>query len=128
MVAYNTKGSSANYRPEETRRDVRRFSTKFHAELMSEDGATYLLMIVVILCGVGFFLPFGNEITFLITLGLSSVYMHPKERLYNFPWRVPIHAKLLDGSRNLELANDIAKGNARKENPKLMYGEGVTYF
>lgn len=128
MVAYNTKGSVANYKPDETRRDVRRFTTKFHSELMSEDGATYLLIIVVCLCGIGFFLPFGNEIALMVTLVLSSVYMHPKQRLYNFPWRVPIHAKLMDGSRNLELANDISKGNAKKIKPELLHGEGVTYF
>lgn len=128
MVAYNTKGSVATYKPAETRRDVRRFTTKFHEELMSEDGAMYLLMIVVCLCGVGFFIPMGNEVTLMITWALSSVYMYPKQRLYNFPWRVPIHAKLMDGSQNLELANDIAKGNAKKKQPELLYGQGVTYF
>lgn len=128
MVAFKTKGSVATYRPEETRRDVRRFTTKFHAELMSEDGGMYLLMIVVCLCGAGFFFPMGNELALMITMILSSVYMYPKQRLYNFPWRVPTHAKLMDGSRNLELANDIAKGNARKKRPELLHGEGVTYF
>lgn len=128
MAFFKPKGTSANYRPYETRRDVRRLGTRIHEVLSTVDGAMYLLMIVFTLAVMLALLPFGGEICLVITLLLSKFYMHPELKLYNFPWRVPKHAKLLDGSKNLQLLNTLNKGNVRKINPSALYGEGVTYY
>lgn len=126
MAFYKPKGTIKTYQPYETRRDVRRLDTKINEILISSDGGFYLLATVLTLSFIFFLLPFGGEITLAITLILSSCYMHPEKRIFNFPWRVPIHAKLIDGSKNLERLNELNKGNVIKHKPSAMYGEGVT--
>lgn len=125
---YQPKGTRDIYKPYETRRDVRRLDTKIHEALLSEDGGTYLLVINSATSAVMSFLPFGGEISLGLSCLLRNIYATPEKRIYDFPWRVPKHAKLFDGSKNLELLNSLNKGNARKYNPKSMYGEGVTYY
>lgn len=125
---FKPKGSAAEYRPYETRRDIRRLDTLIHAELLSPDGGMYLVIIVITVIFCTFIFPFGGEITLAIALFLNKVYMHPEKRIYDFPWRVPVHARLFDGSKNRALLNNIHKGDVRKIAPDQFYGEGVTYF
>ena len=128
MAFFKPKGTSSIYRPYETRRDVRRLDTKINEELLSPDGGMYLLGTVFVMSAVFVLLPFGGELTLTITMILSSIYMHPERRVHNFPWRVPKHAKLFDGSKNIEQLNNLNKGNVIKHNPKALFGEGVTYY
>lgn len=128
MAFFKPKGTSRVYRPYETRRDVRRIDTKINEALLSPDGGMYLLITVFVVCVIFILIPFGGELTLALTMILSSVYMHPEKRVHNFPWRVPKHAKLFDGSKNREQLNNLNKGNVIKHNPKAFFGEGVTYY
>ena len=128
LIMFRPKGTIRDYRPYETRRDVRRLDTKINEALLSPEGGMYLTAGVVTLAGVTSMFPFGGEFTLLTTMVLNSVYMHPERRIYNFPWRIPKHAKLFDGSKNLALLNSLNKGNVRKYKPDALYGEGVTYY
>lgn len=128
MSIFKPKGTSKAYEPYDTRRDVRRLGTKIHEELLSPDGGTYIVMGTATIATITGFLPFGGEITLLSTLIFSNMYMHPERRIYNFPWRVPKHAKLFDGSKNLEILNSLHHGDVIKHKPEALFGEGVTYF
>lgn len=125
---FRPKGTQSEYRPYETRRDVRRLDTKINEAFKSPDGGTYLLATVGTIAGLSLFLPFGGEFALLTTWALNKAYMHPEKRVWNFPWRVPKHAKLIDGSKNIAILNELNKGNARKYKPSSLYGEGVTYY
>lgn len=128
MQFFKPKGTAQAYEPADTRRDVRRLSTKINNVLLSPDGGGYLVMSTATMAALTGPLPFGGELTLLTTLILSKMYMYPQKRVYNFPWRVPKHAKLIDGSLNFEILNSLNKGNAIKHNPEAVFGQGVTYF
>lgn len=128
MAAFKHKGTSSVYEPHDTRRDVRALSTKINEALHTPDGGMYLIRSTATLATLTSFLPFGGEITLLTTLVLSKTYMHPERRIYNFPFRVPKHAKLFDGSKNFDLLNELNEGNVIKHNPQALFGEGVTYY
>lgn len=125
---YSPKGTSLKYRPASTKRDVRRLDTKINQALLSKDGGQYILGGMVMFTGVACAFPFGGELALAASLVMYNSYMRVNQRIYNFPWRVPKHAKLFDGSKNLELLNQLNKGNVKKYKPEALYGEGVTYF
>lgn len=122
------KGTSAKYKPANTKRDIRRLDTKINQALLSKDGGQYILGGVIMFSGVAAAFPFGGELALATSMMLYHTYMRIEHRVYNFPWRVPKHAKLFDGSKNIELLNQLNKGNVKKYKPEALYGEGVTYF
>ena len=125
---YKPKGTLGDYKPNDTRRDVRRLDQKIHAALLSVNGGEHIFVGMAVLAGTTALFPMGGELTILAGWVMHKSYMRVAERLYNFPWRVPIHAKLFDASKNLEQLNNDNQGNVRKFNPKKLFGEGVTYF
>lgn len=125
---FKPQGTQVQYKPNDTRRDVRRLDQRIQEALLSEKGGEHIMFGMVVLSGVTYILPVGGEITLSTALLMRYAYMRVRQRLYNFPWRVPIHAKLFDASKNLEQLNQEHKGNVRKYNPEKLYGEGVTYF
>lgn len=125
---FNPKGTQAEFKPNDTRRDVRRLDQKIKQALLSEKGGEHILFGTIVAAGVTYAFPVGGEITLGLALIMNSAYLKVTKRIYNFPWRVPIHAKLYDGSKNLEQLNQDHKGNVRKYRPEKFYGEGVTYY
>lgn len=125
---FSPKGTSLKYRPANTKRDVRRLDARINQALLSKDGGQYILGGVIMFSGVACAFPFGGELALATSLILHNYYMRVDQRVYNFPWRVPKHAKLFDGSKNLEILNQLNKGNVKKYKPEALYGEGVTYF
>lgn len=121
-------GAQEKYQPNDTRRDVRRLDQRIQAALLSDKGGEHIMFGMVVLAGVTYMLPVGGEVTLGTALLMRQAYLRVKHRLYNFPWRVPVHAKLYDGSKNLEQLNHDNRGNVRKFAPHKLYGEGVTYF
>lgn len=125
MAGYSPRGTSNNYKPYEHRRDVRRLTTQIHVELMSADGPMYIGLFFLLLIGFVIIMgvPLGGEILLIFTLLFRKAYFKIEQRIFDMPWRVPVHAKLIDGS------NDII---GRKINLKLeaekAYGQGVTYW
>ncbi|HFG7030925.1 TPA: TraM recognition domain-containing protein [Acinetobacter baumannii] len=122
-MGFLSRGASDRFKPGIARRDTRSLVKIVDDELYTFDGSMYILIIGVGVMFVGFFLPFGGEIGILICFFLAKRYGHPKLRWSNFPWRVPIHAKLPDGSRNEEILPFKLLNN-----PEKFYGEGVTYL
>ena len=128
MGFYKPKGASEDFKPLDSRRDVRTIGTKINDTLLSEEGGTYILGGICAAAALTSQLPFGGELVLIGSYFLTKIYSHPLKRHYNFPWRVPKHAKLYDASKNYELLNELNSGNALKYNPSSLYGEGVTYF
>lgn len=127
-MAYTHSGTQSKFRPIETRRDIRRLDIKINEALHGVEGSTYILMINGAVSFATFLFPFGGELALAGSYLLRSIYGFPEKRVHDFPWRVPKHAKLFDGSNNLELLNEMHKGNVLKIAPHKMYGEGVTYY
>lgn len=125
---FKPKGTLDEYKPLDTRRDVRRWDQKLQIALNSEKGGEYILGGMLGFSCLNFMIPGGGEMVLGAAMLMKSTYLRPNYRIYNFPWRVPKHAKLFDASKNLEEINARSRGNARKYNPEALYGEGVTYF
>lgn len=128
MAFYTPSGASEKYKPLDARRDTRPLSTKVKDALYSQEGGMYMLFGITSAVVLTSPLPFAGEIVLGASILVLNTFSHPLKRLYNFPWRVPKHAKLFDGSKNLELLNSLNKGNAIKYKPESLYGEGVTYY
>lgn len=125
---YKPKGAVKKYKPYESRVDVRRSGTKAHEFLLSNEGSIYLIIGVIFSILVLYSIPFSGPILLLVTYILYLIYMRPDRRIANFPWRVPSHAKLFDGSKNKDVLDKLYKGNVIKYNPEKFYGEGITYY
>ncbi|HGF9506507.1 TPA: TraM recognition domain-containing protein [Acinetobacter baumannii] len=125
---FKPRGADHNFRPYETRRDVKTLSDRLNQTLHTPDGSMYLAFGITTAAIASYSMPFSGELMLATSYLLCKNYMHPELRVHNFPWRVPIHAKLFDGSHNIEILNKLNKGNVIKHKPKALYGEGVTYY
>ena len=97
------------------RKDTRRFGQKFSDFMGSMDNIVFMLLMFGI-AGIAvtfFFSVPGLMEIMLITLVLLNIqFLNFKKNVYDFPYRVPMHADLLDGSTQ--------KGKEK--------GKGVTYL
>ena len=122
-MSFASKGSSDRFNPGSIRRDTRSLGQIIDEELFTLDGSMWLLFLGVAIMFIGFFIPFGGEIGLALCFLLIKRYGFPKKRWTNFPWRVPIHAKLPDGSKN-----EAILPFKMVDKPEKFYGDGVTYL
>lgn len=85
---------AAAYRP-----DVRTLSQRANDFFNSTDGVVAAAMTVPLLAVLLIKLPFSGELLFLGLWAFNKLYVaYGKEKKFDFPFRIPEHAKLLDGS------------------------------
>ena len=125
---YKPKGADEKFKPYETRRDIRRTGTKLHEFLLSTEGGGYILGGVVVGSFVAYSVPLSSVFLSLTSYFLHRIYMRPDQRIINFPWRVPLHAKLFDGSKNKLILDELHDGNVKKYKPEEFQGKGITYY
>ena len=97
------------------KKDSRRFGQKFADAMLSTDNIM-LMLIVFAFIGIAltFFIgvPGSLEFTLLILFFINKKHLNFAKKAFDFPYRVPSHANLLDGS--------TLKGKSK--------GSGITYL
>lgn len=105
------KGVSEKHeiKPSRRRKDTRRFGQKLSHFLNSGDGAVLVVICFPIVAILSAKVPFSGEILLFIAWVFKKYYIEMKNRSFDLPYRVPIHAKVRDGStrRGQELGGGI---------------------
>jgi len=104
-VEENQELAAATYRP-----DVRTLSQRASEFFNSTDGVIAMAMALPILAIILIKLPFSGEALLLSMWIFKKIYVdYGKEKRFDFPFRVPFTAKLLDGSQaRRSLGNGIS--------------------
>ncbi|MCL2875779.1 MAG: TraM recognition domain-containing protein [Betaproteobacteria bacterium] len=94
------------------RRDTRWFGRRISDFLASSDSIVVILLSLPLIAFLAApFVPLVGELAFVMGMLYIRLYVHNKNRLYDFPWRVPKLANAFDGSK-----------------PGKKKGAGITYL
>lgn len=123
MVAPKHGGTTDQFEPNDLRVDTRDIFKKMHDALLKSSGSQNFAVIISSIALASIFFPFFIILLVPITLLMVRLYLIPKKRFHNMPYRVPKHAQLPDGSFD---------ANARKvslwKNPEKAWGDGTYYY
>lgn len=117
------RGAYEQSRVEQRKIDTRGFWSKVASDLDRSDGVITALMLAMGLVMLAFVVPMLGMIILLPLYILSRKYAHPRLRLHNFPFRVPAHLKVPDGSKK-----DFSGKGAKLSNLNAFKAEGTQYW
>ena len=91
------------------RKDTRLFGQKFSDFFNSPDGIVFGLLFIPILTLIMIKVPLAGEFMLLLAWFFKKKYVLIDGKSFDFPYRVPVHAKVLDGStrKGQELGSGI---------------------
>ncbi|MBO6225526.1 MAG: type IV secretion system DNA-binding domain-containing protein, partial [Psychrobacter sp.] len=119
----NYSGALRPYNAGEQRRDVRSFPKKADDGFRTAEGGIFLCIITIFVSLLSFGLPMGSLILYGPIGWFLRRYTYPRNMIHDMPLRMPIHAKLPDGSYDaVKMDVDLRK------TPEKANGEGVTYL
>lgn len=100
MAQYRGSSRQHEVKASRRRKDTRTFGQKWTAHFNSADGVVISIIMLPIMgfATVFFGLPFGGEIVILLAWLFHRYYIRTDGRHFEFPYRVPIAAKVSDDS------------------------------
>jgi hypothetical protein len=123
MVAPRHDGTTNQFEPKDLRVDTRDIFQKMHQALLKSDGSQLFAIIISSLAVLTIFFPFFLILLTPIALLMIRLYLVPKKRFHNMPYRVPKHAKIPDGSFDA-----LARKVSLWKNPEKAWGDGTYYY
>lgn len=116
-------GALRPYNAGEQRRDVRSLPKKADDGFRTAEGGVFLCIITIFVSILSFALPLGSLILYGPIGWFLRRYTYPRRMIHDMPLRMPVHAKLPDGSYDaVKMDVDLRK------NPEKANGMGVTYL
>ena len=123
MVAPRHDGTTNQFEPKDLRVDTRDIFQKMHQALLKSDGSQLFAIVISSLAVLTIFFPFFLILLTPIALLMIRLYLVPKKRFHNMPYRVPKHAKIPDGSFDA-----LARKVSLWKNPEKAWGDGTYYY
>lgn len=101
-------GRSNEVEASRRRKDTRGFFRRFSDEMKSGEGVSLALMLSPIAAFALINVPFSGELLLGLTWLMKRIYIDTGKRAFDFPYRVPALARVLDGSTRG--GSDMGKG------------------
>lgn len=117
------RGAFDKSRVEQRPIDTRRFSARVVASLEDPTSQLGTLFLLIFVFALSLFVPLVGAVLLVPIYVIFRQFMHPKLRLHNFPFRVPAHLNVPDGSKK-----DFSGKGSRLENLKSFKPEGTQYW
>lgn len=117
------RGAFDKSRVEQTPIDTRRFGSRLLSDLNDPSGLLIMLFAGAVLITLGTVVPVVGALVAVPIYVTGRKFMHPKLRLHNFPFRVPAHLKVPDGSKK-----DFKNKGAALDNLTMFKPEGTQFW
>lgn len=117
------RGAFDESRVEQTPIDTRRFRSRLLSSLNDPSGLLIMLFACSGLLALSTVVPMLGALVAVPIYLMGRKFMHPKLILHNFPYRVPTHLKVPDGSKK-----DFTNKGAALDNLNMFKPEGVQYW
>jgi intracellular multiplication protein IcmO len=121
MAQYKGASRDAEISSQRRRKDTRTFSRKFKDLFESSDGVVLGLFVLAIMALVLVKVPLSGELMLLMAWIYRRKFIEVKGRGFDFPYRVPLHAGVGDGSYPRSKDQNTGKMEWKQ-------GTGITYL
>lgn len=117
------RGAFDKSRVEQNPIDTRRFGSRLLSDLDDPSGLLTMLFAGAGLLALSAAVPMLGALVAVPIYVAGRKFMHPKLRLHNFPYRVPAHLKVPDGSKK-----DFKNKGAALDNLAMFKPEGTQFW